>query len=85
MDPHPGYWWIPAAGLVLAIACQVALIFVESKEEEELSLLRTQRLERSRHIIEEGRTLSLAIQKEIEAGNYGAAEKWIEVRRKLNG
>jgi hypothetical protein len=84
MDSRPSRWWIPAGGLALALACQIALIFVESKEEEELSLLRTQRLDRTQHIIDANRALSVILNKEIEAGNYDSVEKWIEVRRKIN-
>jgi hypothetical protein len=84
MDSHPSRWWIPAAGLASALACQIALIFVESKEEQELSLLRTQRLDRTQHIIDANRALSIILNREIAAGNYDSIEKWIEVRRKLN-
>jgi len=65
--------------------CQVVLvIFIESKEEEELSLLRTQRLARSRHAIEENEMISLEIRKNIELGDHEAARHWDNFRRQKN-
>lgn len=79
-----GNWTVPAGFLVVFLGCQLALLFVESKEEEELSLLRTQRLDRSRHAIAENERLSQQIQQCIESGDLEAALKWQKTRRKLN-
>ena len=43
-DPHPAGWRTPAVVFVLCLGSQLALVFVESKEEEELSLDRKRRM-----------------------------------------
>ena len=75
-----GLWFIPATCLTLALACQIALLFVESKEEEELSLLRKQRLDRTRHAIAERDKITQRIQHEIEFGTAASAAKWKKYR-----
>lgn len=70
-----------AAVGALLLACQFALIFVESKEEEELSLFREERMTALRHFIQESEKLSDQIQKEIKSGNLESAERWTAFRR----
>jgi hypothetical protein len=49
---NPAKRWIPSAAIgCFFLLCQLGLIFIESKEEEELSLVRTQRLPRTRQAI----------------------------------
>lgn len=50
-DPHPTGWVVPTIVFVLCLSSQLALVFVESKEEEELSLSRKRRMEAERHRI----------------------------------
>ena len=77
-------WVAPAICLAVALSCQLGLLFVESKEEEELSLLRKRRLDRDRHAIAENERLSQQIQQCIESGDLKAALKWQKTRRDLN-
>lgn len=79
-----GAWQLPAIVFALALLTQISLVFIESKEEEELSLLRKLRTDRSQHLIDENRKISLQIQKETEAGNHESVQKWNEVRKSLN-
>ena len=69
-----------AVGLVL-LTFQIALIFVESKEEEELSLIREQRMAPLRHYIVESEKVSDQIQRDIKAGNLESAKEWTAFRR----
>jgi len=89
----PGKQWAPAAviGIVL-LSAQLGLLFVESKEEEELSSLRKQRdaeLERVRaeqqRLDDERKKISNRIQTEIDSGNMKLAEEWTEFRRRHHG
>ena len=73
-----------SAGVTL-LACQLGLIFVESKEEEELSLVRRERLETLEQSIEEKNKLSEQIQRQIEAGDLDSAERWEAYRRRHHG
>ena len=50
-DPHPTEWIVPTMVFVLCLGSQLALVFVESKEEGELSLNRKRRMEAERHRI----------------------------------
>jgi len=79
-----GNWFVPAACLAVFLALQLCLIFVESKEEEELSLLRQYRMDRSRHLIEENKMISIQIRRSIKAGDHEIARKWDEFRRQRN-
>ena len=63
------------AGTVLLLL-QLGLIFVESKEEEELSLIRRQRMTLTQQSIDESEKLSERIQKEIESGDPESVRKW---------
>ena len=79
----PGRPWLLSAVLgILCLAAQLALIFVESKEEEELSLLRKHRLDRSRHAAQEEARITLRIQREIDHGTVEQAEQWRRFREK---
>jgi hypothetical protein len=64
------------------LACQLALIFVESKEEEELSLIRRQRLAALQHLIDENEKLSTRIQSEMVTGSIVEVRKWTAYRRR---
>ena len=79
----------PAAGFagvgLVLLLCQLGLIFIESKEEEELSLIRKQRLARGQQSIDEDEKLSLRIQSEMASGTIVEAKKWIALREKRNG
>jgi len=79
-----GEWGIPAGCLAMSLGLQLGLIFVESKEEEELSLLRKQRLDSIRHAMEEREKITLRIQKEIESGTVESAEQWRGFREKMD-
>jgi len=79
-----GNWFVPAACLAVFLALQLCLIFVESKEEEELSLLRTRRMDRSRHAAEELARITLRIQSEIDHGTVELAEQWRRFREKID-
>jgi hypothetical protein len=78
-------WAIPAVCLAGALSCQLGLIFVESKEEEELSLIRKQRLEAVKAEIAEDRALTARIQHEIKVGDPEAAARWVQFRKEKNG
>ncbi|WP_263373286.1 hypothetical protein [Granulicella aggregans] len=78
-------WAFPAVCLAVALSCQLGLIFVESKEEEELSLTRKQRLEAVKAEIAEDRALTVRIQHEIEVGDPEAAARWIRFRKDKDG
>ncbi len=82
----PGKPWIAfgIAGAVL-LGCQLSLIFVESKEEEELSLFRRERMAGVEQTINESRKLSERIQLEIEGGNLESLQKWEAHRRRHHG
>jgi len=81
----PGKPWLASASAgALLLLCQLCLIFVESKEEEELSLLRAHRLDRSRHAAEERARTSLRIQREIDHGTVELAEQWRRFREKID-
>jgi hypothetical protein len=77
-----GQWGAPAGCLALFLALQLCLIFIESKEEEELSLLRQHRLDRSRHAAEERARITLRIQREIDHGTVEVAEQWRRFRER---
>jgi uncharacterized membrane protein YcjF (UPF0283 family) len=79
-----GNWVIPAACLAISLGCQLLLLFVESKEEEELSLLRMRRMNRSRHAAEELARITLRIQNEIDHGTVELAEQWHRFREKID-
>jgi len=78
-------WSVPAVCLAVALSCQLGLIFVESKEEEELSLLRRERLAVIRRSFEENEEISARIRQEIRSGSPKAAADWEEFRRKRHG
>ncbi len=80
-DSQTKSWAFPACFGLLFLALQISLLFVESKEEEELSLSRTKRLAIERHSIDEREKLSERIQHEIEFGNPELVEKWEAIRR----
>jgi hypothetical protein len=77
-----GKWAVPAGCLAFFLGCQLTLLFVESKEEEELSLLRQFRLDRIRHAAEERARITLRIQREIDHGTVEVAEQWRRFREK---
>jgi hypothetical protein len=72
------------AGAILLLF-QLALIFVESKEEEELSLVRRQRMATLQQSIEEDRKLSNRIQLEMDFGDLQTLKDWTEYRRSDRG
>jgi hypothetical protein len=76
-------WYIPAVCLAVALCSQLALIFVESKEEEELSLIRKQRIKG----IEQATVIEAAIaeqmEKEIKAGNHERVTAWLAIKENL--
>jgi hypothetical protein len=74
-----------AAAGTLLLSGQLALLFVESKEEEELSLVRKRRLAAVQQSIKEDERLSIRIQKEINSGNIDAVRKWTAYRRSRDG
>jgi hypothetical protein len=77
---------LPAATLgVLLLSAQLALIFVESREEEELSLFRRHRMAGLRQQIEEEEAISEQIQAHTKAGNIEVVEKWAALRRRKHG
>jgi hypothetical protein len=78
-------WAVPAVCLAGALSCQLGLIFVESKEEEELSLIRQQRMAALRAGIAENEALTNRIRREIESGDPEVAAKWIKFRRDKDG
>jgi hypothetical protein len=80
-DSQAKSWALPASFGLLFLAVQVGLLFIESKEEEELSLSRTKRLAIDRHSIMEREKLSKRIQHEIEFGNPESAKNWESFRR----
>ncbi len=80
-DGHTQSWPTPAVIGTMALLLQAGLIFVESKEEEELSLTRKGRLASEQQSIAENEKLSTRIQSEIESGNPESAEKWVAFRR----
>jgi len=71
-------------GTFLLLA-QLGLLFIESKEEEELSLVRKQRLAAVQQSIEENERLSSRIQREMDSGNIDAVRKWTAYRRSRDG
>ena len=82
--PRRPWGWL-AVGAALFFLCQIGLLlFVESKEEEELSLFRTERLDQMRHTIEEREKITQRIQREIESGDVESAAKWHKFRKELN-
>ncbi len=77
-----GKSWIPAAIVgTLCLGCQLALLFVESKEEQELSLFRQHQMIPVREMLE----VSSKIVEEIKAGNVESAQKLIAIRRDQYG
>ncbi len=80
-DSQTKSWGVPAGLGVMFLAIQIGLLFIESKEEEELSLIRTRRLAVERHAIVEREKLSQRIQHEIDFGNPELVEKWDAIRR----
>ena len=82
----PGKPWLALATAGLAcLLCQLGLIFVESKEEEELSLLRSRRMAALQHEIDEAQKLTNRIQKEIDSGTIVEVAKWTAYRRRRDG
>jgi cyanate permease len=79
-----GTWKVPAASLVFFLICQILLIFIPSKEEEDSALFRKERLDRTRHMIQEREAITLRIQKEIESGRIQSAMRWHEFRKTLH-
>jgi hypothetical protein len=83
--PAKPWGWLAAAG-VLFLLCQAVLLHaIESKEEEELSLLRTARLDRTRALTEERRRLGARIQLEIDTGSPESIREWHSLRENLYG
>lgn len=80
-DSQGKSWLLPAGLGAFTFLCQLGLIFVESKEEEELSLTRKGRMASERQFLDENEQLSKLIQSEIQAGNLESAEKWAAYRR----
>jgi hypothetical protein len=78
-------WAVLAAAGLVCLGCQLGLIFVESKEEEELSLVRRQRMAAVQQSIEENEKLSTRIQKEMESGNIVEVRKRTAYRRSRDG
>ena len=68
-------------GFAFLIAQIALLLFVESKEEEELSLFREERMAAIQRSIDESNHLSARIQQEMQSGNAESAEKWVVFRR----
>ena len=83
-SPRRAWGWLAVAGAGFFL-CQVALVlFLESKEEEELSLLRQQRLGRTRHAIEDRAKITLRIQQEFESGIPESAANWLALRERID-
>lgn len=78
--------WVPFAvtGVILLIF-QIGLIFVESREDEEFSLARRQRMAALGQSIEEAEQVSTRIQLEIKSGNLESAQKWAAFRKDQHG
>lgn len=78
--------WVAAAVIgILFLFCQLGLIFLESKEEEELSLLRKQRMAAVQRVIDEDEKLSVRIQAELASGSIDEVKKWTAYRRSRDG
>lgn len=78
--------WIPfALAGALFLTCQLGLIFVESKEEEELSLSRRQRMARIQQASLEQEKLSERTQHEIDVGSVAVAAEWSAYREIHHG
>jgi hypothetical protein len=75
---------IPAVFLTAAVLCQIALvIFVHSKEEEELDLAREMRMARGRQALAESEQMSTRIQREVKNGKIETAVEIINIRDQL--
>ncbi|ADV84642.1 hypothetical protein [Terriglobus saanensis] len=78
-------WGVPATVLVICLGGQLALIFVESKEEEELSLGRTKRIELGKRSIELDQKIATKMQEAIDSGHLDQVLELDELRKKING
>jgi hypothetical protein len=76
-------WYVPALCLALALGAQLALVFVESKEEEELSLIRKQRIEVIKNDTLVAAAVAAQMEKEIKAGNHEGVTAWLAIKEKL--
>jgi hypothetical protein len=78
--PAKPWGWLAAIGLLFLVSQAILLLAIESKEEEELSLLRTDRLNRIRHTTAERERFTLRIQQEIERGTPESLREWQQLR-----
>lgn len=73
--------WKPLLALLLALGVQIFVtLFVRSKEEEELELIREMRLSKNRQRILEAEQLSARIQLEIKEGRLESAVECMRIR-----
>jgi uncharacterized membrane protein YcjF (UPF0283 family) len=73
--------WKPLLALLLAVGVQIFVsLFVRSKEEEELELIREMRLSKNRQRVLEAEQLSARIQLEIKEGRLESAVECMKIR-----
>lgn len=74
-------FWRPAVIASLFVLCQLVLILVPSKEEEELALFREARMNKTRQRQREEEEVSNRIVEQIRSGNFESVERWQVIRK----
>jgi uncharacterized membrane protein YfcA len=74
--------WIPLIAALSLVLCQIILMLVPSKEEEELAFFRELRMNKARQRQREEEEVSNTIVNQIQNGDLRSVEKWHAIRTK---
>jgi uncharacterized membrane protein YfcA len=74
--------WVPLTAALFLVLCQIILVLVPSKEEEELAVFREARINRARQRQREEEEVSNTIVNQIQNGDLRSVEKWHVIRTK---